>query len=63
VDRHHTKKTSSPPEIQKHGPECGHTRRITSNKAQHGAKRNSMEENPSKFGRNFKKFYGKIIEL
>jgi hypothetical protein len=25
VDRHHTKKTPSPPEIQKHGSESGHT--------------------------------------
>jgi hypothetical protein len=36
VDRHHTKKTQSPPEIQKHGPESSHTRRSTSKKAQHG---------------------------
>jgi hypothetical protein len=44
VDRHHTKKTQSPPEIQKNGPESGHTRRSTSKKAQHGAKRHSSEE-------------------
>jgi hypothetical protein len=44
VDRHHTMKTPSPPEIQKHGLESGHTRRSTSNKAQHGAKRHSMED-------------------
>jgi hypothetical protein len=44
VDMHHTKKTPSPPEIQKHGPESGHTRRSTSRKAQHGAKRHSMED-------------------
>jgi hypothetical protein len=43
VDRHHTKKTPSPPEIQKHGPESGHTRRSTSKKAQHGAKRHSWK--------------------
>ena len=47
VDKHHTKKTPSPPEIQKHGPESGHTRRSTSKKAQHGAKRHSMEESSS----------------
>jgi hypothetical protein len=41
VDRHHTKKTQSPPEIQKHGPESSHTRRSTSKKAQHGAKRHA----------------------
>jgi hypothetical protein len=44
VDRHHTKKTQSPPEIQNHGPESGHTRRRTSKKAQHGAKGHSSEE-------------------
>jgi hypothetical protein len=44
VDKHHTKKTQSPLELQKHGPESGHTRRITSKKAQHGAKRHSSEE-------------------
>jgi hypothetical protein len=44
VDRHHTKKTQSPPEIRKHGPESGHTRRSTSKKAQHGVKRHSSEE-------------------
>jgi hypothetical protein len=38
---HHTKKTPIPPEIQKHGPERGHTRRRISRKAQHGAKRHS----------------------
>jgi hypothetical protein len=43
VDRHHTKKTPSPHEIQKHGPESGHTRRITLRKAQHDAKRHSLE--------------------
>jgi hypothetical protein len=43
VDMHHTKKTPSPPEIQNHGPESGHTRRSTSRKAQHGAKRHSPE--------------------
>jgi hypothetical protein len=42
VDMHHTKKTPSPTEIQKHGPESVHTR-STSKKAQHGAKRHSME--------------------
>jgi hypothetical protein len=40
---HHTKKTPSPPEIQKHGSESGHTKRRNSKKAQHGAKRHSME--------------------
>jgi hypothetical protein len=44
VDRHHTKKTSIPPEIQKHSPESGHARRRTSKKAQHGTKRHSMED-------------------
>jgi hypothetical protein len=44
VDIHHTKKTQIPPEIQKHGPESGQTRRSTSKKAQHGAKRHSSEE-------------------
>jgi hypothetical protein len=44
VDMHHTKKTPSRPEIQKHGPESGHTRRSTSRKAQCGAKRHSMED-------------------
>jgi hypothetical protein len=39
VDRHNTKRTQSPPEIQKHGPENRNTRRSTSKKAQHGAKR------------------------
>jgi hypothetical protein len=41
VDRNHTQKTPSPPKIQKHGPESGHTKSITSRKAQHGAKRHS----------------------
>jgi hypothetical protein len=44
VDIHRTEKIQIPPEIRKHGPESGHTRRITSNKAQHGAKRHSTEE-------------------
>ena len=43
MDRHHTKKTSIPPEIQKHGPKSGHTRRIPSKKSQHGVKRHSPE--------------------
>jgi hypothetical protein len=43
VDMHHTKKNPIPPEIQKHGPESGHTMRRTSRKAQHGAKRYSLE--------------------
>jgi hypothetical protein len=43
VDMHHTKKTPSPPKIQKHGPESGHTRRSTSKKSHHGAKRHPME--------------------
>jgi hypothetical protein len=43
VDRHHTKKTTIPPKIQQHGLESGHTRRITSKKAQHGANRHSSE--------------------
>jgi hypothetical protein len=47
VDRNHTKKTPSPPEIQKNGPESGHTRRITSKKDQHGAKRHSSKESSS----------------
>jgi hypothetical protein len=33
VVKHLTKKTPSPPEIQKHGHESGHTRRSTSKKA------------------------------
>jgi hypothetical protein len=47
VDRNHTKKTLIPSEIQKHGPESGHTGRSTSKKAQHGAKRHSMEDSYS----------------
>jgi hypothetical protein len=47
VDIHHTKKTQIPPEIRKHGPESGQTRRSTSKKAQHGDKRHSMEESSS----------------
>jgi hypothetical protein len=43
VDMHHTKKTPSPPKIQKHGPKRGHTWRRTSKKAQHGVKRHSPE--------------------
>jgi hypothetical protein len=43
VDKNHTKKTPSPPEIQKHGPGSGHTGRSTSRKAQHGVKRHSPE--------------------
>jgi hypothetical protein len=37
------KKTPSPPEIQTHGPESVHTSRSISRKAQHGAKRHSLE--------------------
>ena len=44
VDKHHIKKTQSQPKIRKNGPESGHTRRSTSKKAQHGAKRHSTEE-------------------
>jgi hypothetical protein len=40
---HHTKKTPSPPDIQKNGSESGHTRRSTSRKDQRGAKRHSPE--------------------
>jgi hypothetical protein len=47
VEKHRTKKTLSPPEIQKHGHGSGHTRRRTSRKAQHGAKRHSMEDSSS----------------
>ena len=52
VDRNYTEKTQIPPEIQKHGLESSHTRRSTSKKAQHGAKRhantkNSTEESSS----------------
>jgi hypothetical protein len=39
VDIHNIKITQSPLEIQNHGPENRNTRRSTSNKAQHGAKR------------------------
>jgi hypothetical protein len=44
VDIHRTKKTKSPPEIRKHGPESGHKGRRTSKKSQHGAKRHSLKE-------------------
>ena len=59
VDIHHTKKTQSPPEIQKHGPESRNTRRSTSKKAQHGAKRHakvkdSSKESPSEGAENSK---------
>jgi hypothetical protein len=43
VNRNHTKKNPSPPELQKHGPESGHTRWSTSRKAQCGVKRHSLE--------------------
>jgi hypothetical protein len=55
VDMHHTKKTPSPPEIQKHGLESGHTKRRTSRKAQDGAKRQSLEC-PSKDTGNSKEY-------
>jgi hypothetical protein len=54
VDMHHTKKTPSPPEIQKHGPESGHTGRSTSKKAQHGVKRHPMEYSFGEETNNFK---------
>jgi hypothetical protein len=41
VDIHNIKITQSPLEIQNHGPENTNTRRSTSNKAQHGAKRHA----------------------
>jgi hypothetical protein len=44
VDIHHTKKTQITPEIQKNDPESGHTRRITSKKAQHRVNRHSSGE-------------------
>jgi hypothetical protein len=44
VDKHHTKKTQSPLEIQNNGPKSGHTWRSTSKKAQPRAKRHSSEE-------------------
>jgi hypothetical protein len=44
MDIHHTKKTPSPPDIQKHGTESGHNRSSTSRKAQHGAKRHSPKD-------------------
>jgi hypothetical protein len=44
VDIHQNKQNPSPPKIQKHGPESGHTKRSTSRKAQHGAKRHSLED-------------------
>jgi hypothetical protein len=47
VEKHHTKKTQIPLEIRKCGLESGHTRRSTSKKAQHGAKRHSSEESSS----------------
>jgi hypothetical protein len=61
VDKHHTKKTQSPPEIQKHGLESNNTRRSTSKKAQHGAKRHvnvkdSTEESSSEGTDNSKEF-------
>jgi hypothetical protein len=60
VEKHHTKKIASPPEIQKHGPESDHTRRSTSKKAQHGAKRHSMEDSSGEDTNNSKEsFSGK----
>ena len=53
MDRHHTKKTESPPEIRNHGPESGHTK-STSKKAQHGVKRHSSEEYASEENDNSK---------
>jgi hypothetical protein len=47
VDRHQSKKTHSPPEIQKHGPKNSNTRRSTSKKAQHGAKRHANVKDSS----------------
>jgi hypothetical protein len=59
MDRHHTKKIQSPPDIQNHGPESRHTRGSTSKKAQHGAKRHvnandSTEESSSEETNNSK---------
>jgi hypothetical protein len=59
VDRHNTKKKQSPHEIQKHGLESNNTRRSTSKKAQHGAKRHvkikdSSQESSSKGTKNSK---------
>jgi hypothetical protein len=61
VDRHNTKRNQSPPEIQKHGPENNNTRRSTSKKAQHGAKRHvdvkdSTQESSSEGTNNSKEF-------
>jgi hypothetical protein len=56
VDIHHTNKTQIPPKIQKYAPESGHTRRSTSKKAQHGAKRNSTEESSSEETDNSKEY-------
>ena len=50
------KKAQSPPEIRKHGPESGHTRRSTSNETQHGAKRHSSEESSCEETDNSKEF-------
>jgi hypothetical protein len=47
VDKHQPKKTQSPPEIQRHGPESSNTRRSTSKKAQHGAKRHAKVKDSS----------------
>jgi hypothetical protein len=44
VDRRHTNRSQSPPEIRKHGPIIGHTRRIISRKVQPGGKRHSSGE-------------------
>ena len=57
VDRRHTKRSQSPPEIQKHGPISGHTRRSTSRKVQPRGRGNSSGESSEKEIGNSKKSY------
>jgi hypothetical protein len=57
VDIHHTTKTQSPPKIENHGLESGHTRRRISKKAQDGAKKHSMEESSGEETENSKGSY------
>jgi hypothetical protein len=48
VDRRHTKRSRSPPEIRKHGLISGHTRRSTSRKVQPGDRGHSSGESSGK---------------
>jgi len=56
VDIHNIKKTPSTHEIRKHGLEIGHTRRSTSKKSQHGAKRHSSKESSGEETGNTKEY-------